>query len=83
MHPLLFLSSFSLILVKYLSLWDGLTTDDTAKVIVIGTTNQPRLLPDSILRRLPVQYEIDLPGKAEREAILRVVCPLFVLGDEM
>jgi len=58
---------------EFMTLWDGLSTNENARVIVIGATNRPWDVDAAILRRLPRTFLIDLPDVAQREAILRVM----------
>uniref|UniRef100_A0A7N0VA20 AAA+ ATPase domain-containing protein n=1 Tax=Kalanchoe fedtschenkoi TaxID=63787 RepID=A0A7N0VA20_KALFE len=58
---------------EFMSLWDGFTTDQNARVMVLAATNRPSELDEAILRRLPQAFEIGLPDRKERAAILKVV----------
>eukprot|EP01087_Luapelamoeba_hula_P010621 TRINITY_DN2818_c1_g2_i2.p1 TRINITY_DN2818_c1_g2~~TRINITY_DN2818_c1_g2_i2.p1 ORF type:complete len:399 (+),score=69.67 TRINITY_DN2818_c1_g2_i2:107-1303(+) len=62
---------------EFLSAWDGLLTDSKQRIVVIGATNKPQTIPEPILRRLPTQHLIPLPGAPERVEILQIV-----LGNE-
>lgn len=63
---------------EFMALWDGFTTDQHARVMVLAATNRPSDLDEAILRRLPQSFEIGLPGRRERAEILKVI-----LKDEM
>eukprot|EP00168_Porphyra_purpurea_P005505 TRINITY_DN16595_c0_g1_i1.p3 TRINITY_DN16595_c0_g1~~TRINITY_DN16595_c0_g1_i1.p3 ORF type:complete len:146 (+),score=55.17 TRINITY_DN16595_c0_g1_i1:324-761(+) len=56
---------------EFMSLWDGLTTNSTGGVVVIGATNRPADIDEAILRRMPKAFEIPLPNGEGRVAILR------------
>ncbi|KAL3846111.1 hypothetical protein ACJIZ3_003514 [Penstemon smallii] len=58
---------------EFMALWDGFTTDQHARVMVLAATNRPSELDEAILRRLPQAFEIGLPDRKERAAILKVV----------
>ncbi|XP_054798078.1 uncharacterized protein LOC129303083 isoform X3 [Prosopis cineraria] len=58
---------------EFMSLWDGFTTDQNARVMVLAATNRPSELDEAILRRLPQAFEIGLPDAKERVEILKVI----------
>ncbi|KAK9053058.1 hypothetical protein SSX86_029688 [Deinandra increscens subsp. villosa] len=57
---------------EFMTLWDGFTTDQNARVMVLAATNRPSDLDEAILRRLPMAFEIGKPGKSDRAKILKV-----------
>ncbi|KAK9075246.1 hypothetical protein SSX86_003567 [Deinandra increscens subsp. villosa] len=58
---------------EFMALWDGFTTDQNARVMVLAATNRPSELDEAILRRLPQAFEIGIPDRKERADILKVV----------
>lgn len=58
---------------EFMALWDGFTTDQNARVMVLAATNRPSELDEAILRRLPQAFEIGMPGRKDRVSILKVV----------
>ncbi|XAR52169.1 Adenosinetriphosphatase [Bertholletia excelsa] len=58
---------------EFMALWDGFTTDQNARVIVLAATNRPSELDEAILRRLPQVFEIGMPDHMERVQILKVI----------
>ncbi|KAK1326362.1 Katanin p60 ATPase-containing subunit A1 [Acorus calamus] len=58
---------------EFMALWDGFTTDQNARVMVLAATNRPSELDEAILRRLPQAFEIGMPDRSEREKILKVI----------
>lgn len=58
---------------EFMQLWDGLTTDDGAGVVVLGATNRPYDVDPAILRRMPRAFEVGLPTLDERVAILTAI----------
>ncbi|EEF46727.1 outer mitochondrial transmembrane helix translocase isoform X1 [Ricinus communis] len=58
---------------EFMALWDGFTTDHNARVMVLAATNRPSELDEAILRRLPQSFEIGIPDRRERAAILKVI----------
>ncbi|XP_022140893.1 ATPase family AAA domain-containing protein 1-B-like [Momordica charantia] len=58
---------------EFMALWDGFTTDQNARVMVLAATNRPSELDEAILRRLPQEFEIGIPNKRERAEILKVI----------
>lgn len=57
-------------LTQFMQEMDGMAVSD---VVVIGTTNRPFDLDDAVIRRLPCRILVDLPDRAAREAILRIL----------
>ncbi|KAF7132949.1 hypothetical protein RHSIM_Rhsim09G0208100 [Rhododendron simsii] len=58
---------------EFMALWDGFTTDQNARVMVLAATNRPSELDEAILRRLPQAFEIGMPDLRERVEILKVI----------
>ena len=57
---------------QFLSLWDGLLSPSLAAtpVVVIAATNRPDAVDPAVLRRLPLSFQIDLPGLHAREEVM-------------
>jgi SpoVK/Ycf46/Vps4 family AAA+-type ATPase len=64
--------AYSTIMSEFMTLWDGLTTGESA-VTVLAATNRPAHIDKAIQRRLPLQFLFGLPVKEERRAILEVI----------
>ncbi|MEE6485511.1 hypothetical protein FKM82_014311 [Ascaphus truei] len=58
---------------QFMSLWDGLDTDYSCQVIVMGATNRPQDLDTAIMRRMPTRFHINQPAMRQREAILGLI----------
>ncbi|KAG7157752.1 ATPase family AAA domain-containing protein 1-A-like [Homarus americanus] len=58
---------------QFLQQWDGLATDHSRCVVVMGATNRPQDVDRAILRRMPAAFQIPLPGMEQREDILHLV----------
>lgn len=65
--------AFTNMKTEFMALWDGFTTDQTARVTVLAATNRPEELDEAILRRLPRVFEVGMPSCIERAKILEVV----------
>lgn len=63
---------------QFLSLWDGLLSPSLAAtpVVVIAATNRPDAVDPAVLRRLPLSFQIDLPGLHAREEVPHTLRPL-------
>lgn len=63
-----------------MTLWDGLTSTNAsgspARIVVLGATNRINDIDEAILRRMPKQFPVPLPGSEQRRRILQLV-----LGD--
>jgi ATPase family AAA domain-containing protein 1 len=56
----------------FMTRWDGLTTEEDARIIVLGATNLPNALDPAVLRRLPKRYAVGLPNALQRRKILEL-----------
>lgn len=54
-------------------LWDGLSTDNSSTVIVMGATNRASEIDKAILRRMPAQFHVALPDEEQRLKILKLI----------
>ncbi|XP_028074250.1 ATPase family AAA domain-containing protein 1-A-like isoform X1 [Camellia sinensis] len=68
---------------EFMALWDGFTTDQNARVMVLAATNRPADLDEAILRRLPQVFEIGKPDLGDREKILKVILKGERLDDNI
>ncbi|XP_075496566.1 uncharacterized protein LOC142533625 [Primulina tabacum] len=68
---------------EFMALWDGFTTDKKARVMVLAATNRPSELDEAILRRLPQAFEIGIPDRRERAAILKVLLKDEKVADDI
>ncbi len=66
---------------EFMAQWDGLVTDHSAPVLVLGATNRPYDIDPAFLRRMPRQILFDLPGEEERRAILTLLLQDIPLAD--
>ncbi|KAG9088283.1 hypothetical protein FRC07_012622, partial [Ceratobasidium sp. 392] len=67
-------------LTEFMQEMDGLIS---SQIIVLGATNRPFDLDDAVLRRLPCRVMIDLPERAAREEILRILLREETLADDV
>ncbi|KAH7435384.1 hypothetical protein KP509_06G062600 [Ceratopteris richardii] len=58
---------------EFLAQWDGFSTDQSARVMVLAATNRPWDLDEAALRRLPRAFEVGMPDMMQRASILRVI----------
>ncbi|XP_012174662.2 outer mitochondrial transmembrane helix translocase [Bombus terrestris] len=58
---------------QFMSLWDGLITDPSCTVIIMGATNRPQDLDRAILRRMPATFHIGLPNEQQRMQLLKLI----------
>lgn len=58
---------------QFMSLWDGLNTDSSCTVIIMGATNRPQDLDRAILRRMPATFHIGLPDEQQRLQVLKLI----------
>lgn len=58
---------------EFMSLWDGFTTDQNARIMVLAATNRPADLDEAILRRFSQVFKVGRPDCNDREKILKVI----------
>lgn len=66
----------SMIKAEFMSMWDGFSTDENSRIIIIGATNRPNDIDEAILRRMPKRFYIPPPDASQREKVLK-----FFLSD--
>lgn len=62
-----------MIKAEFMTMWDGLTSGDNARVMVLGATNRPNDIDPAILRRMPKKFAIRLPNYSQRLKILTLM----------
>ncbi|KAK9698517.1 hypothetical protein RND81_08G110200 [Saponaria officinalis] len=58
---------------EFMTHWDGLTTKQGEKILVLAATNRPFDLDEAIIRRFERRIMVGLPSPESREKILRTV----------
>ncbi len=68
---------------QFMILWEGLISAKHCQVIVMGATNRPQDVDKAILRRMPAMFQINLPNKQKRKAIISLVLGTEELDEDM
>lgn len=68
---------------QFMSFWDGLITDASCTVIIMGATNRPQDLDRAILRRMPATFHIPMPSAAQRKQILKLILENEPVSDDV
>ncbi|KAL2737381.1 ATPase family AAA domain-containing protein 1-B-like [Vespula maculifrons] len=68
---------------QFMSMWDGLITDPSCTVIVMGATNRPQDLDRAILRRMPATFYIGLPNEEQRIQVLKLILQHEPIADNV
>ncbi|KAG4302240.1 hypothetical protein PCANB_001383 [Pneumocystis canis] len=72
----------SMIKAEFMSFWDGFSTDENSRIVIIGATNRPNDIDEAILRRMPKRFFVPLPNKLQREKILKLFLSDIKLAPE-
>src|SRR5579871_3620784 len=67
----------------FMTRWDGLTTEEDSRIIVLGATNLPNALDPAVLRRLPKRYAIGLPNSIQRRKIFDILLKKASLAPDL
>ncbi|KAJ1761492.1 mitochondrial dynamin GTPase Msp1 [Coemansia sp. RSA 1591] len=67
---------------EFMTLWDGLTTSEASRVVVLGATNRPNDIDAAILRRMPKRFYVKPPGDGQRRQILEIILAQVDLDPE-
>lgn len=68
---------------QFMSMWDGLITDSSCTVIIMGATNRPQDLDRAILRRMPATFHIGLPNEEQRLQVLNLILQHEPVADNV
>ncbi|CEF63177.1 AAA+ ATPase domain and ATPase, AAA-type, core domain and P-loop containing nucleoside triphosphate hydrolase domain-containing protein [Strongyloides ratti] len=66
----------------FLSKWDEYIQNNS-KIVIVGSSNMPKLIDPAILRRLSVKIFIDLPNEETRIDILKSLLPCVFTNPEI
>ncbi|RKP09843.1 P-loop containing nucleoside triphosphate hydrolase protein, partial [Thamnocephalis sphaerospora] len=58
---------------EFMSLWDGLTSSEDLRILILGATNRPTDIDSAILRRMPKRFAISPPDINQRRSILTIL----------
>ncbi|CAK8675877.1 outer mitochondrial transmembrane helix translocase-like [Clavelina lepadiformis] len=67
----------------FMSLWDGIVSDNNSQIMVMGATNRPQQIDQAILRRMPIRLNVPMPDSQQRVNILAIVLGVEQLKDDV
>ncbi|KAJ1343208.1 hypothetical protein BSLG_002234 [Batrachochytrium salamandrivorans] len=67
---------------EFMTLWDGLASEESGRIIILGATNRPTDLDKAILRRLPKRFSVQLPSTPQRSKVLKLLLKRINLDDD-
>ncbi|KAG4303775.1 hypothetical protein PORY_002827 [Pneumocystis oryctolagi] len=62
----------TMIKAEFMSCWDGFSTDENSRIVILGATNRPKDIDEAILRRMPKKFYIPFPDTSQREKLLKL-----------
>ncbi|CAN7993298.1 unnamed protein product [Ixodes hexagonus] len=68
---------------QFMCLWDGLITDPSCQVVVMGATNRPHDVDKAILRRMPAMFHVGLPNVEQRAGIVQLILKTEALSEDV
>lgn len=68
---------------QFMSLWDGLLSQQSCDIIIMGATNRPQDIDRAILRRLPCRFKIGLPDLQQRTSVLKIILANENISEEV
>ena len=68
---------------QFMTLWDGLTSNENNRILIIGATNRPQDVDSAILRRMPALFNIGMPNSYQRVKILKLILKDETLADDV
>ncbi|VDP27101.1 unnamed protein product, partial [Soboliphyme baturini] len=68
---------------QFMTMWDGLLSDDACRIVVVGATNRPNDVDKAILRRMPCHFHVGYPNAEQRLAVLKVILRKEKRGDDV
>jgi len=66
---------------EFMTLWDGLTSGESTRIIVLGATNRPQDIDQAILRRMPKRFSVAPPNEEQRFQILKLFLKDAILEE--
>ncbi|GAB2254774.1 hypothetical protein Droror1_Dr00022583 [Drosera rotundifolia] len=57
---------------EFMAAWDGLSSKDNQRILILSATNRPFVLDDAVIRRLLRRIYMDLPDTENRMKDLKI-----------
>jgi SpoVK/Ycf46/Vps4 family AAA+-type ATPase len=64
---------------EFMTLWDGMSSSEKTRIVILGATNRPNDIDKAILRRMPKRFQISLPDQSQRRKVLDLVLLLVTI----
>ena len=58
---------------EFMTLWDGMSSTEKTRIVILGATNRPNDIDKAILRRMPKRFQLSLPDQSQRRKVLDLV----------
>ena len=68
---------------EFMTHWDGLSSGEQARIVVLGASNRPNDIDPAVLRRMPKRFAVGWPNSDQRRKILEITLKKMPLSPDL